>query len=74
MRTVGRIPPFLRSQRMLTVRLLYTAHPCMGPEIKERGIDLLSPVWNILDLTPRGRSQWYESMAYGNTPEKLKST
>jgi predicted dithiol-disulfide oxidoreductase (DUF899 family) len=25
----------------------------------ERGIDLLSPVWNILDLLPGGRGDWY---------------
>jgi len=24
-----------------------------------RGIDLLSPVWNLLDLTPSGRGDWY---------------
>jgi len=26
-----------------------------------RGIDLLSPVWNILDLTPEGRQDWMPS-------------
>jgi predicted dithiol-disulfide oxidoreductase (DUF899 family) len=30
----------------------------------ERGIDPLSPVWNILDLTPRGRGDWYAGNAY----------
>ncbi len=24
----------------------------------ERGLDLLSPVWNVLDLTPKGRGDW----------------
>jgi predicted dithiol-disulfide oxidoreductase (DUF899 family) len=48
-----------------TVRHFYTAHPRMGPEIKERGIDLLAPVWNFLDLTPQGRGKWYASLAYG---------
>jgi predicted dithiol-disulfide oxidoreductase (DUF899 family) len=37
----------------------------MGPEIEERGIDLLAPVWNFLDLTPKGRGDWYSSLAYG---------
>jgi predicted dithiol-disulfide oxidoreductase (DUF899 family) len=47
------------------VRHFYTAHPRMGPEIKERGIDLLTPVWNFLDLTPQGRGEWYASLSYG---------
>ena len=29
-----------------------------------RGIDLLSPVWNLLDLTPTGRGDWYPSHEY----------
>jgi len=29
-----------------------------------RGIDLLSPVWNLLDLTPEGRGDWLPSLAY----------
>jgi predicted dithiol-disulfide oxidoreductase (DUF899 family) len=48
-----------------TVRHFYSAHPRMAPEIKERGIDLLSPVWNLMDLTPGGRGDWYASLAYG---------
>jgi predicted dithiol-disulfide oxidoreductase (DUF899 family) len=47
------------------VRHFYTAHPRMAPEIKERGIDLLAPVWNLMDLTPQGRGDWYASLAYG---------
>jgi len=27
----------------------------------ERGIDLLSPAWNLLDLLPAGRGDWYPS-------------
>jgi predicted dithiol-disulfide oxidoreductase (DUF899 family) len=38
-----------------TLRHFDTAHPSMGGDVKERGIDLLTPVYNILDLTPRGR-------------------
>ena len=37
----------------------------MAGDIKERGIDVLSPVYNILDLTPRGRGDWYASLDYG---------
>jgi predicted dithiol-disulfide oxidoreductase (DUF899 family)/uncharacterized protein YndB with AHSA1/START domain len=29
-----------------------------------RGIDLLSPVWNLFDLLPDGRGDWYPSHAY----------
>ena len=47
------------------VRHFYTAHPRMSPEINERGIDLLAPVWNFMDLTPQGRGEWYASLAYG---------
>jgi predicted dithiol-disulfide oxidoreductase (DUF899 family) len=48
-----------------TIRHFYTAHPRMAPEIQERGIDLLAPVWNFMDLTPQGRGNWYASRAYG---------
>ncbi|MFI5851982.1 DUF899 family protein [Micromonospora chalcea] len=30
----------------------------------ERGIDLLSPVWNVLDLLPQGRGDWYAANTY----------
>jgi len=43
----------------------YTAHPTMAPDINERGIDLLNPVWHLLDLTPQGRGDWYASLDYG---------
>ncbi|MER5392271.1 DUF899 family protein [Saccharopolyspora sp. NPDC002686] len=46
------------------VRHFYSAHPRMSEEVDERGIDLLSPVWHILDLTPRGRGDWYASLDY----------
>ena len=29
-----------------------------------RGVDLLSPVWHILDLTRPGRGNWMPSLAY----------
>jgi predicted dithiol-disulfide oxidoreductase (DUF899 family) len=51
------------------VRHRYTAHPRMGPDIKERGIDLLNPLWHYLDLTPQGRGDWYAGLAYGTKVE-----
>ncbi|HEX3252359.1 MAG TPA: DUF899 family protein [Pyrinomonadaceae bacterium] len=48
-----------------TLRHFYSAHPSMGAEIKERGIDLLTPVYNMMDLTPEGRGDWYASLDYG---------
>jgi predicted dithiol-disulfide oxidoreductase (DUF899 family) len=48
-----------------TLRHFYTAHPWMSEDVRERGIDLLTPVYNVLDLTPQGRGQWYASLSYG---------
>jgi predicted dithiol-disulfide oxidoreductase (DUF899 family) len=48
-----------------TLRHFYTAHPRMAPDVQERGIDLLTPMWHFLDLTPQGRGNWYASLAYG---------
>ena len=49
----GTLPPFLQGS------------PVMARDIKERGIDLLSPIWNVLDLTPKGRGEWYADLGYG---------
>ena len=49
------------------VHHFYSAHPWMSPEIKERGIDLLSPIWHVLDLTPQGRGDWYAKLEYPMT-------
>jgi predicted dithiol-disulfide oxidoreductase (DUF899 family) len=48
-----------------TLRHFYTAHPWMAADVKERGIDLLAPIWHFLDLTPQGRGNWYTSLEYG---------
>lgn len=48
-----------------TIRHFYTAHPTMSPDIKERGVDPYTPVYNLLDVTPQGRGDWYASLAYG---------
>ena len=47
-----------------TIRHHYSAHPRMDDEIDQRGIDLLCPVWHLLDLTPQGRGDWYAELAY----------
>ena len=46
------------------VRHFYTAHPNMSDEFDQRGIDLLCPVWHVLDLTPEGRDDWYAELEY----------
>jgi predicted dithiol-disulfide oxidoreductase (DUF899 family) len=53
-----------------TVRHFYTAHPMMAPDIRERGLDLMSPIWHVLDLTPQGRGTWYAGLDY---PPKVYS-
>lgn len=47
-----------------TLRHFYTTHPWLAKDIKERGVDLLTPVYNVLDLTPEGRGNWYASLDY----------
>lgn len=47
-----------------TPRHFYTAHPWMAPDVRERGVDLLSPVYNVFDLAPEGRGDWYASLGY----------
>jgi predicted dithiol-disulfide oxidoreductase (DUF899 family) len=47
------------------VRHTYTTRPRMAPDIPERGIDLVCATWNVLDLTPQGRGDWYSSLDYG---------
>jgi predicted dithiol-disulfide oxidoreductase (DUF899 family) len=55
------------------IRHFYTAHPML--EDRERGIDLLSPVWHLLDLTPSGRGDWYgDNDAFDASLRKLVGT
>jgi predicted dithiol-disulfide oxidoreductase (DUF899 family) len=56
-----------------TLRHFYTAHPSMAHDINERGLDLLSPVYNVLDLTPQGRGDWYADLAYGTRVQTARS-
>ena len=45
-------------------RHFYSCHPRLAEDIPERGIDLLSPVWHLLDLTPHGRGDFYAALDY----------
>ncbi|GAA1645706.1 hypothetical protein GCM10009679_58470 [Saccharothrix algeriensis] len=53
-----------------TVRHVYSAHPRMADDLDERGIDLLCPVWHLLDLTPRGRGDWNAALDYPPRPAR----
>jgi predicted dithiol-disulfide oxidoreductase (DUF899 family) len=46
------------------LRHFYSAHPRLAPDIQERGIDLLTPIWNAMDLTPKGRGGFYAKLEY----------
>jgi len=52
-----------------TLRHFYSVHPRLAHDIKERGIDEYNPIWNILDLTPKGRENWSASLDYGTRVE-----
>jgi predicted dithiol-disulfide oxidoreductase (DUF899 family) len=47
-----------------SVRHTYSARPQTAEHIYERGLDALCAVWNLLDLTPQGRGDWYASLSY----------
>ena len=47
-----------------TIRHSYTGHPWLSSDIKERGIDELVPIWNVLDLTRQGRGVFYAKLDY----------
>ncbi|HEY5385378.1 MAG TPA: DUF899 family protein, partial [Acidimicrobiales bacterium] len=49
-------------------RHVYSCHPRMADDIQQRGIDLLSPVWHVLDLTPQGRGEWFAGLDYCAAP------
>ncbi|WP_327325097.1 DUF899 domain-containing protein [Streptomyces sp. NBC_01210] len=51
-----------------SVRHFYSVHPRMSDDIDQRGIDLLSPVWHILDLTRQGRDNWFPALSYEARP------
>ena len=47
-----------------TPRHFYSAHPRMATDVDQRGIDLLNPIWHLLDLTPQGRGDWFAELDY----------
>ena len=50
-----------------TLRHFYSAHPWLADDVNERGIDRLTPVYNMLDLTPQGRDDWYADLSYDHS-------
>jgi predicted dithiol-disulfide oxidoreductase (DUF899 family) len=54
------------------LRHFYSCHPRLGEDIKERGIDEYTPIWNVLDLTPQGRGTFYASLDYGTKVQVAK--
>jgi predicted dithiol-disulfide oxidoreductase (DUF899 family) len=56
-----------------TLRHFYSVHPRLAEDIKERGIDELNAIWNVLDLTPQGRGSWYASLEYGTKVKGAQS-
>ncbi len=46
-----------------SVRHFYTCEAGMAKD-HWNGMDLLSPVWNLLDLTLEGRGDWFPSLSY----------
>jgi predicted dithiol-disulfide oxidoreductase (DUF899 family) len=47
-----------------TIRHSYTGHPSLALDIEERGIDELTPIWNVMDLTRQGRGDFYAKLEY----------
>jgi predicted dithiol-disulfide oxidoreductase (DUF899 family) len=54
------------------LRHFYSSHPWLDRDIKERGIDEMSPIWNVMDLTPQGRGTFYASLDYGTKVQAAK--
>ena len=56
-----------------TLRHFYSGHPWLAEDVKERGIDELNPIWNVMDLTPQGRGKFYTSLDYGTRVKAIGS-
>jgi predicted dithiol-disulfide oxidoreductase (DUF899 family) len=53
-------------RRQADGRLVHFVSTCaMLADGQFRGMDLLSPLWNFLDLTPEGRGDWMPRVEYG---------
>ena len=47
------------------VRHFYSCSAILDDKFTQfRGLDLLSPLWHLMDLTPAGRSSWMPSVSY----------
>jgi|ERR1051326_24858 predicted dithiol-disulfide oxidoreductase (DUF899 family) len=55
------------------LRHFYSGHPWLADDVKERGIDELNPIWNVMDLTPQGRRKFYASLDYGTKLKGLRA-
>ena len=47
-----------------TLHHFYTGHPWLAHDIKQRGIDELNPIWNVMDLTRQGRGEFFAKLEY----------
>jgi predicted dithiol-disulfide oxidoreductase (DUF899 family) len=48
-----------------SVKHFYSGSALLEDGKRVRGIDLLTPFWSILDLTPEGRKEWMPKLEYG---------
>src|SRR5437660_468014 len=55
------------------LRHFYSGHPWLADDVKERGIDELNPIWNVMDLTPQGRGKFYASLEYGTKVQGVQA-
>jgi predicted dithiol-disulfide oxidoreductase (DUF899 family) len=56
-----------KRDRTGAIRHYYTGHAQLADDAW-RGVDMLCPVYNVLDLTPEGRGDWEPSLSYGKEP------
>jgi predicted dithiol-disulfide oxidoreductase (DUF899 family) len=54
------------------LRHLNSGHRCLADGMKERIIDELNPIWNVMDLAPQGRGKWYASLDYGTKAQAAR--
>ncbi|GAA2520125.1 DUF899 family protein [Winogradskya humida] len=57
------ISVFTRDPGTTAIRHVHSL-PANFVDGSQRAIDLLSPVWNVLDLLPGGRGEWYAENGY----------
>ncbi|WP_067499238.1 DUF899 family protein [Actinoplanes sp. TFC3] len=57
------ISVFTRDPGTAAIRHFHSL-PANFTDGSQRAIDLLSPVWNVLDLLPGGRGEWYADNSY----------